>query len=279
MPEWPDLFVLRERLDQALTGQAVLGAEVYNPIVLRTVLPLPQWIAGRRLTGLTQRGKFLTFHWDDASLMIVNPMLTGVFALTQPGAKRTKDTAFTITFDGGLQLRYRDEKQMGKVYLLRGDERGDDPATAVPGFAGLGPEADPATFDESDFIARGRKRQYEVRNLLLDQEFLAGIGNAYADEILFEARLHPKRKLSSLSGEEWGALAAAVRRVVALGVKAVAEGMPPGLGVKVRSHMQVRGRENTPCPRCGTRIVLRSLGYLETNFCPTCQPAPPGQLY
>lgn len=275
MPEWPDLFVLRQRLESALTGRAAVGAEVFNPIVLRAVLPLPQWLAGRRLTALSHRGKFLTFHWDDGSLMVVNPMLTGVFALTAPGTKRTKDTAFTITFEGDVQLRYRDEKQMGKVYLLRGEE----PDRAVPGFAGLGPSADPATFDAADFIGRGRKRQYEARNLLMDQEFLAGIGNAYADEILFAARLHPKRKVTSLADDEWAELARAVRTVMAGAVEAVEAGMPPGLGVKVRSHMKVRGREETPCPRCGTRIVLRSLGYMETNFCPGCQPAPPGQIY
>lgn len=275
MPEWPDLHVLRQRIDGVLTGRAAVAAQVYNPIVVRAVLPMPQWLEGRRLSALSHRGKFLTIHWDDQSLMVVNPMLTGLFAITPPGAKRTKDTAFTITFEGDVQLRYRDDKQMGKVYLLRGE----DPAKAVPGFADLGPEADPGTFDDEDFIRRGRKRQYEVRNLLLDQSFLAGIGNAYADEILFEARLHPKRKLSSLSAQEWANLAGAVRTVIAEGVREVEKSLPPGLGVKVRSHMKVRGRENTPCTRCGTRIVLRSLGYLETNFCPGCQPAPPGQIY
>jgi len=275
MPEWPDLFVLRNRLDQACSGRAAVAGAVYNPIIIRAVQPLPEWLAGRRLNGLSQRGKFLTFHWDDGSLMVVNPMLTGLFAVTDPGAKRTKDTAFTITFEGSLHLRYRDEKQMGKAYLLRGE----DPARAVPGFGELGPEADPSTFDEQDFIRRGRKRQYEVRNLLLDQSFLAGIGNAYADEILFDSRLHPKRKLSSLSEQEWADLARSIRSVIAEGMRVVEQEMPPGLGVKVRSHMKVRGRENTPCPRCGTRIVLRSLGYLEANFCPGCQPAPAGQLY
>ncbi len=275
MPEWPDLHVLRMRLQGALINRGVVAASVFNPLVVRSVLPLPQWMEGRRLHALSHRGKFLTFHWDDGSLMVVNPMLTGVFAISPPGAKRTKDTAFSITFEGDLQLRYRDEKQMGKVYLLRGE----DPAKAVPGFAELGPEADPTTLDEQGFIARARKRQYEVRNLLMDQEILAGIGNAYADEILFEARLHPKRKCSSLSADEWQTLARAVRSVMAEGVRAVEQGLPPGLGTKVRSHMKVRGREETPCPRCGTRIVLRSLGYMETNFCPGCQPAPPGQLY
>lgn len=275
MPEWPDLHILRHRLTGALQGKAVLGAEVYNPIILRSVQPMPDWLSGRRLNGLSQRGKFLLFHWDDGSLMVVNPMLTGLFALTPPSARRTKDTAFAITFEGEQQLRYRDEKQMGKAYLLRGEA----PEKAVPGFGELGPEADPESFDEADFIRRGRKHQYEVRNLLLDQSFLAGIGNAYADEILFEARLHPKRRLSSLSEQEWAGLARAVRTVIAEGVRAVEAGTPAGLGQKVRSHMKVRGREQTPCPRCGTRIVLRSLGYLETNFCPGCQRAPEGQLY
>lgn len=275
MPEWPDLHVVRQRLETTLCQRSVISAEVFNPIILRTIVPLPQWLEGRRLESISHRGKFLLFHWDDQSIIVVNPMLTGVFALTQPKAKRTKDTAFTVTFNGDIQLRYRDEKQMGKAYLLRGEV----PETAVPGFADLGPEADPATFDEGAFIRRGRKRQYEVRNLLLDQSFLAGIGNAYADEILFEARLHPKRKVSSLSELEWASLARAVRSVIANGVTAVEAELPAGLGGKVRSHMQVRGRENTPCPRCGTRIVLRSLGYLETNFCPGCQPAPAGHIY
>lgn len=275
MPEWPDLHVLRHRLDVALTGRAVVAAEVCNPIILRTVLPLPQWLAGRRLVALSHRGKFLLFHWDDASLIVVNPMLAGLFALTEPEARRTKATAFAVTFEDGVQLRYLDEKQMGKAYLLRSE----DPVQAVAGFAELGPEADPTALDQEDFIRRGRQRRLEVRNLLLDQSFLAGIGNAYGDEILFAARLHPKRKCSSLSAEEWASLAQATQTVIADGVRAVDEAMPPGLGVKIRSHLKVRGRENTPCPRCGTRIVLRSLGYLETNFCPNCQPAPPGQLY
>lgn len=92
-------------------------------------------------------------------------------------------TGRAVTAAQVYNFRYRDEKHMGKVYLLRGE----DPAKAVPGLAELGPEADPETFDEAEFIRRGRKRQYEVRNLLLDQSFLAGIGNAYADEILFAA--------------------------------------------------------------------------------------------
>lgn len=275
MPEWPDLHVLRKRLDAALAGETALAAEAYNPIVLRATRPLPDVLVGRRLERVSHRGKFLTFHWGGGVLLVVNPMLAGLFALAEPGSRRTKDTAFTVTFGVGPQLRYRDDRQMGKAYLLEGE----DPARAVPGFAEMGPDADPAALEEATFVERGGRRRCEVRNLLLDQTFLAGIGNAYADEILFEARLHPKRKVASLSEAEWRALFEATRTVLADGVRAVEAGMPPALGVKVRSHLRVRGRENTPCPRCGARIVLRSLGHLEANFCPKCQPAPPGQLY
>lgn len=275
MPEWPDLHVLRNRLETALTGKAVSAVHLFNPVVLRAIRPPEAMLVGRTLQQVSHRGKFITFHWNDGGLMVVNPMLTGLFALPEPRARRTRDTAMTMSFGTDLELRYRDETQMGKVYLLQGEQE----LSGVPGFLGLGPEADPERLDESDFIGRGRLRRYEVRNLLLDQEFLAGIGNAYSDEILFEARLHPKRKLTSLNDEEWGALARAVRSVLAGGIRAVEAGLPPALGVKVRTHLLVRGREGSPCPRCGSRILLRSLGYFETNFCPACQPAPPGQIY
>lgn len=275
MPEWPDLHVLRNRLEAVLTGKSVTDLQVHNPVVLRAARPPETMLLGRTVQSVTHRGKFLAFHWTGGGLMVVNPMLTGLFSLVEPRVKRTRDTALTLGFGPDLQLRYRDEKQMGKVYLLE-DQEG---LSTVPGFLTMGPDADPERLDEGELIAKGKSRRFEVRNLLLDQEFLAGIGNAYADEILFEARLHPKRKLTSLDEEEWANLARAVRAVLGEGVQAVEAQMPPTLGVKVRSHMRVRGREGTPCPRCGTRILLRSLGYLETNFCPTCQLAPPGQIY
>lgn len=276
MPEWPDLHVLRRRLAGALEGRRATAVHVSNPIIIRSVRPMADVLVERTLTGVAHRGKFLLFAWEGGVLLVINPMLAGLFALSEPKARRTRDTAFSIGFGPGPDLRYRDDKQMGKAYLLGS---GEDPLKVVPGFAELGPEADPAALDPADLIARARKHRYEVRNLLLDQSFLAGIGNAYADEILFEARLHPKRKLTSLTADEWEGLVMAIQRVMLAGVEAVEAGLPADLGVKVRSHMRVRGRENEPCPRCGTRILLRSLGYLETNFCPKCQQAPAGQIY
>lgn len=277
MPEWPDLVVLRHRLAGALTGRTIRAVSVHNPLVLRAARPPEDLLMGRTLTGVDHRGKFLSFAWDDGGRLVVNPMLTGVFALSPAGARRTRDTALVIQFAGGdPELRYRDEKQMGKVYAV---PPGEPVGAMVPGWDGLGPPADLATLDAATFARRARQRRYEVRNLLLDQEFLAGIGNAYADEILWAACLHPKRKVTGLSDVDLAGLYAAIRDTVAAGTAAVEQGLPPELGIKVRSHMQVRGREGKPCSRCGTTILLRSLGYLETNFCPRCQPAPEGHIY
>lgn len=277
MPEWPDLAVLRRRLDQALTGRTVSAVWVHNPVVIRAALPLHETLMGRCAAGVDHRGKFLALNWDNGGCLVVNPMLTGVFALSPAWARRTRDTALVLQFAGGdPELRYRDEKQMGKVYAV---PPGAAVGAMVPGWDGLGPPADLSTLDSAGFARRARRRRYEVRNLLLDQEFLAGIGNAYADEILWAARLHPKRKVTSLSDDELANLYAAIGDTVAAAAAAVEHGLPPQLGAKVRSHMQVRGREGKSCSRCGATILLRSLGYLETNFCPRCQPAPEGQIY
>ena len=117
-----------------------------------------------------------------------------------------------------------------------------------------------------------------MRNLLQDQRVASGIGNAYADEILWEAKLHPKRTVRSLTRVEQIGLYDAMQHVLARAVDEVEAGTPPELGVKVRSHMMVRGRSGTPCPRCGSNLRRTRKGDDETDYCSTCQTPPEGQL-
>lgn len=277
MPEWPDLAVLRRRLSDALVGRRIEAADVYKPIVLRLPVAgsLADHVAGRLLERIAHRGKYLLFHLENGSGLVVNPMLAGLFSLDPATVRVAGDTCIMLRFEGGREVRYRDAKQMGKVYYLP-DMR---ETGQIPGFAEQGPDADPAILSFETFRQRAAGRRCEVRNLLLDQGFIAGIGNAYADEILFAAGLHPKRKVQQLGPDDWHNLWQATRTVLASALERVEAELPPKLGVKVRDHLQVRGRAGEPCPRCGTRIVRRHLGYLETDFCPKCQPAPPGQIY
>ena len=269
MPEWPDLHVVRGRLAAALSGRRIVAVRTGDPVVLRSTRPIETLLVGRRVAGVRHRGKFLIFEFDDASTMVVNPMLSGVFALVPVGTKVSKDTRLRLELDGGDELRYRDDTRMGKVYL----------GVEAPGLAETGPEAGAPGWSRAEFAARARARRMELRNLLMDQRFVGGIGNAYADEILWEARLHPKRRIGSLSEEELDRFHAALDDVMARGVAAVEDAMPPALGTKPRDHMRIRGRAGEDCPRCGATIKRQRSGLNEVDLCPRCQPPPKGQLF
>jgi formamidopyrimidine-DNA glycosylase len=201
-------------------------------------------------------------------------MLAGVFELADTESKLTRSTALSLVLDDGTDLRYRDDKRMGKVHVL---DEGED-TSSVHGFDELGPDAGALPWNEREFAERARATRRELRNLLMDQGFIAGIGNAYADEILWEARLHPKRRVSTLSDEEMSRFHQALLDVIARGVREVEAGLPPELGTKIRDHMRVRGKKGKPCPRCGTPIVKTRQGLDDMYLCPRCQPPPKGQI-
>jgi len=272
MPEWPDLHVAHGRLERALPGRRITGVKVGDPVVIRATRPVEELLFGRTFKGVRHRGKFMLFDLDNVTV-VVNPMLSGLFVLTRWEASASKDTRLRLALDDGTELRYRDDTRMGKVYVLQGEA----PETAVPGFAEIGPDA--PRISQSEFLERARKRGGEVRNLLQDQRVASGIGNAYADEILWEARLHPKRTVRSLTPDEATGLYVAMQSVLARAIDEVESGTPPELGVKVRSHMKVRGRAGTACRRCGSKIRRTRKGDDETDYCSTCQTPPPGQLF
>jgi formamidopyrimidine-DNA glycosylase len=282
MPEWPDLHVVRGRLERALVGREIVLVRIGDPLVLRSRVDVERALAHRVFRAVRHRGKFLFFDLDQG-MIVVNPMLAGVFELADAEAKLTRTTALSLVLDdagagtpgrGATDLRYRDDKRMGKVHVLG---PGEDLAH-VHGLAELGPDAGALRWNASEFAARARATRRELRNLLMDQSFVAGIGNAYADEILWEAQLHPKRRVSTLSDEELGRLYEALRSVLARGVREVEAGLPPELGTKIRDHMKVRGHKGKPCPRCGTPIVRTRHGLDDMYLCPRCQPPPRGQI-
>lgn len=274
MPEWPDLHVLRGRLVAAFVGKRVAGVRVHDPLVLRATRPLDEALIGRTLVDVAHRGKFLVFVFDDGARLVVNPMLSGLFDAVPTETKLRATTAFALSFDGGTDLRYRDETRMGKVYLVERDTSTD----TVPAFADQGPEAGALPWTSDEFARRARSTRRELRNLLMDQGFVAGIGNAYADEILWAARLHPNRRVATLDDGELDRLHGALRATLDRAALIVERELPPELGTKVRTHMQVRGRAGEACPRCGTRIVRTRHGLDEMFVCPRCQPPPKGQL-
>jgi formamidopyrimidine-DNA glycosylase len=283
MPEWPDLHVLRSRIEKAVRGKRIARVRVHDPLVLRATKPFDAALTGRTLTDVAHRGRFLAFTFDDGTRVVVNPMLSGLFDLLPASTKIRATTAFAWTFadsaakaleKDAIDLRYRDDTRMGKVYLLPPGASED----MVPGFAGQGDEAGTLGWTADEFAKRAKATRRELRNLLMDDEFIAGIGNAYADEILWAAKLHPKRKVASLDAGEMDRLRGALRSVLERASEIVESQLPPELGTKIRTHMSVRGRAGEPCPRCGTKIVRTRHGLDDMYVCPTCQPPPKGQL-
>src|SRR3954469_64892 len=137
MPEWPDLHVLQGRITKAVVGKRVTAVRVHDPLVLRAIKPLDEALKGRTLRDVAHRGRFLAFTFDDGTRLVVNPMLSGVFERLPPATKIRATTAFALTFEKEVDLRYRDDTRMGKVYLLLPGSKDTD----VPGYSEQGAEA------------------------------------------------------------------------------------------------------------------------------------------
>lgn len=271
MPELPELEVVREVLQRRVVGQTIAAVKVLppgGPIVVRDLTHggFEATLAGAVLIALARRGKFLVFSLHAAKpplFLALNPKLTGRLQLAHPADKRTAKTHVVFTLSGGGQLRYVDQKQMGQLYLTRD-------LSSVPDYAGLGPE--PFDVSLETFRSRIRRFRGEIKGVLTRGEFVAGIGNAYADEILWAARLHPYRKRTQLTPEEVEHLYVAMRATLSDAIARVREEMREDISLKPRDFMAVHMKTGEPCPRCGTPISLVGANQRITNFCRTCQP-------
>jgi formamidopyrimidine-DNA glycosylase len=290
VPELPDLTVVAEAFHAALAGRQIVSTEAPGPLAVRGTPTELTALEGQTLTAVRRRGKFL--HLDlDRDRVVVNPMLTGRFQLAQPDAKRPTKTALVLGFgprhrrpaevatwtrdaawmpadDARVEIRYRDPTQMGKVYLLPAGVARD-----VPGMAEgeQGPDADDPSLTLEEWRARIRRHPGELKNLLRNQAFVAGIGNAYSDEILHAARLLPFRKRASLADDEVDALYTATRSTLGHAIDVLRERVPPTFEQQVRDFLAVHMKGGQACPRCGTRITEVKAGGFVTSYCRGCQ--------
>jgi formamidopyrimidine-DNA glycosylase len=290
VPELPDLRILAEAFTAALTGRPLLGTAVQQPLVLRGTAAELRGVEGRRLEGVAQRGKFLTLGLG-SDRIVINAMLTGRLGLATPGSKAFAATAVVFTFgpravappqrsvatwtrdapwipddDNDVELRYRDPKRMGKVYVLpAGIER------SIAGWDALGPDVDDDDLDASAWQARIRRHSGELHNLLKNQTFVAGIGNAYSDEVLWAAKLGPFRTRASLADEESERLWRASRETMAWAIEELRARVPPHFERQARDFLHVHRKGGRPCPRCGTTLSEVAPGGFVTTWCRSCQ--------
>lgn len=269
MPELPDLVHIEAKLREALVGHRIVGARTGDPLTLRIMVrePFPGLLVGRTVEEVVRRGHFICLGLDGQLLIAVNLMLAGRFQLVPAGdAKLPTALALALEIDGGVELRIVDDKRMAKVYVAaRADEK------QIPVLGKLGVEIFSAKFTREKFRALIAKRRDQVRQFLMDKATIASVGNAYADEILFAARLHPKTFCSKLSAEEVDRLFEAIGRVMREATEEIARRDPP-VDAKLRDFLAVRGRDGKPCKVCGTTIRAVRVGDGDACFCPSCQP-------
>ena len=270
MPELPDLTVVAEELERRISGRTVEEASAPMPILVRATPEDLATLEGMVVGVPRRRGKFLLIPFarggTDALVLAANPMLAGRFWLTGSSEKVRARTGLRLRLDGGEDLRYVDREMLGKLYLVPPGGLAE-----VPGWPEMGLDADDPALTLEAFRHRIRRHPGELKPLLRNSRFVAGIGNAYSDEILWEAGLAPFRKRSSLDDAQIGRLYTAMRTVLDDAIDRLRASVPPNIETQDRSFLKIHLRGGQPCPRCGRE--LRQIGGREaTTFCRTCQP-------
>jgi formamidopyrimidine-DNA glycosylase len=271
MPELPDLVHVEAGLRAAVVGKRITAARTGDPTVLRIMVaqPFPAVLVGRTLESVERRGHFMRFALDDGLVLVVNAMLVGRYRLVAPGTESPKkdprSLAIALVFEDAPELQYLDDKRMGKVYVARAEDE-----NTIPIYGQLGLDVLSPAFTREALAAVIAKRRDQVRAFLMDKRALASIGNAYADEILFAAGLHPKTFCNKLAPAEVDALHAAIGRVLRDAIDEIRRRDEP-IEIKVRDFLKVRGRDGKPCLVCGTTIRAVRVGDGDACFCPHCQ--------
>jgi formamidopyrimidine-DNA glycosylase len=273
MPELPEVETIRNILrfgkdDQpSLLGKLIQSAQVLwsRSIAFPTISEFQERIAGQTILEIGRRGKFLILYLSDDVLLVHLRMSGDMFVLPEDQPLASHDRV-VIHLDGSVRLAFTDMRKFGRVWLV-GDEQqvvGD-----------LGPEPLDASLSQDIFYERLRATQRQLKPLLLDQSFMAGMGNIYTDEALHLAHLHPQVHANCLSLEQSNRLLECIRQVLEDGIRRNGASIDwVYRGGDFQNYFRAYQRTGQPCLECGTPIVRILVGQRGTHFCPTCQVAP-----
>ncbi len=274
MPELPEVETIARDLKAAgIVGKTLAGARVFwaRSIATPSAAEFCRTIRRRTVAGVRRRGKFLVLDLVGGGNLLVHLRMSGRLHWAPRGARRERHEHAVLYFADGSELRFHDPRKFGRIYLT--------PEAGIL-LGRLGPEPLDPAFTAEELHARLKSRRRQLKPLLLDQRFIAGVGNIYADEALWEARLHPQRISDSLSPREAAALHGAIRRVLRRGIRNLGTSLGAGKANfysvgrrrgRNRDELKVFRRTGEPCPACGTAIRRIIVGQRSTHLCPRCQ--------
>lgn len=275
MPELPEVETVTRDLRELVVGRRVVRVDLRDSQLVRRPSPaeFARRLAGQTFIAASRVAKVALLALSSGDYLAIQLMVTGQLILHRPDDAVAASTRLILDLDDGSQLRMNDDNGYAKVLLLPQED-----LAAALRLDRLGPDPTAPDFSLEAFRARIRGRRGRLKPLLLDQGFLAGLGNIYVDEALFRARIHPGREVKSLSEDEVERLYAAIREVLSRGIEL--------RGTTIATYRDVRGRKGgfqqelrvfrrkgKPCFACNTRISVTDLAGRDTHFCPHCQPA------
>lgn len=275
MPELPEVeTVVRDLRDHALEGAVIRGADIRWPHTIAGLTPqaFAAAVTGRAVLSVTRRAKYIVLALDSGDRLLIHLRMTGKLRFAPAAEPLGPHDHAALKLSGGRQLVFNDTRKFGRFQLV--------PPTADP-FADIGPEPleDAFTLDVLRARLRGRSRQ--LKPLLLDQSTVAGLGNIYVDEALWQAKIHPERRADTLTASETRRLHQAIRDVLRRAVENCGTTLGRGQSnfYSVAGHrgnnadaLNVFRRDGLPCPRCGTLLSRSVVGQRGTHFCARCQP-------
>lgn len=269
MPELPEVETVARDLRPLIIGATIVEATTLWARTLRGMSPeaFAAGVAGRRIEGVSRRGKQLVVSLDGDAFLTIHLKMTGQLFVVRQGGPDDPYVRLVLELEDGREIRFRDIRKFGRVGLYGAAE--DDP------FATTGPEPLADSFTVAAFRRRIRGRKGRLKPLLLDQSFIAGVGNIYADEGLWAARLHPLRTARTLRPADERRLWLELRRILAEAVirrgSSIDDYTAPDGDGEMQDHLRVYQRAGEPCFRCGRPIRRIVVGGRATHFCSWCQ--------
>lgn len=276
MPELPEVETIRRQLDKVAVGRTITKVRIQDPLLVSPNSPnrIRRTVEGRRIEQARRRGKYLLLGLDSGDTLAMHLRMTGRLHHS-PNGQAPADAHRRARFelDDGGTLDFSDTRRFGRVWIVPADH--PDPEGYWNARIGVEPLERRFTAARLGELLAGRTAP--IKASILDQRLIAGVGNIYADEALFQAGVHPTRPAGSLDADEVAALRDAIRDRLRAGIRSGGASIDRyrdtiGKAGTMQDMLRVHRHEGDPCPTCGTTVVKTRVAGRGTYFCPTCQP-------